>query len=338
MQQTQPAQSLRSRTWFKLICGASLHHIPSVRNLAFIFTIAGADCIDMAADPAIVRAARKGIAAALEQYPMAKAPWLMASFNDGEDPHFRKAIALSNTCPSDCPQPCIASCPPIAISSTSSGISIHTDLCFGCGRCEPLCPMQVIRTDNYQVPAAGQMPDLLDAGVEAIEIHTRIGRDREFEALWHQLQSWVSNLKLVSVSFNDGDGLERYLRQLVRIMQPQPTHLMWQVDGRPMSGDIGKGTTRATLHLAKKVLSFALPGYVQLAGDTNQATMPKARGLGIPVAGAAFGSFARKLVAEAAEVVELDRHSPICVGAIDRARQLVTEVKQSSSARPAPLR
>ncbi|MEM8716715.1 MAG: LdpA C-terminal domain-containing domain [Cyanobacteria bacterium P01_G01_bin.4] len=315
-----------------------MHHIPSVRNLAFIFTAAGADCIDMAADPAIVRAARMGVAAALEQYPQAKAPWLMASFNDGEDPHFRKAIALTDTCPTDCPQPCIASCPPAAISGTSRGISIHTDLCFGCGRCEPLCPAQVIRTNNYQVSAASQMPELLDAGVEAIEIHTRIGRSLEFESLWTQLLPWASSLKLVSISFNDGDGLESYLRRLVNLVQPMPAHLVWQVDGRPMSGDIGNGTTRATLHLAKKVLSFELPGYVQLAGGTNQATMPKARGLGIPVSGAAFGSFARKLVADAADAIDLDRHSPQFVEAIARARQLVTQVKQPTSVEAILLR
>lgn len=309
-----------------------MHHIPSVRNLAFIFTAAGADCIDVAADPAIVRAARMGVAAALEQYPDAKAPWLMASFNDGEDPHFRKAIALTDICPSNCLQPCIASCPPAAISGTFTGVSIHTDLCFGCGRCEPLCPAQIIHTQNYQVSAVSQMSELLNAGVDAIEIHTCIGRSQEFARLWHQLRPWASNLKLVSISFNDGEELERYLHQLVKILQPQPAHLVWQVDGRPMSGDIGTGTTRATLQLAEKVLSFALPGYVQLAGGTNQATMPKARGLGIPASGAAFGSFARKLVAEAAEAVDLDRSSPMFVDAISRARQLVSQVKQ-----PAPV-
>ncbi|MEM9566988.1 MAG: LdpA C-terminal domain-containing domain [Cyanobacteria bacterium P01_E01_bin.34] len=292
----------------------------------------------MAADAAVVRAAQMGVAAAIEQYPQAKAPWLMASFNDGEDPHFRKALALTNICPADCPQPCIASCPPTAISGTSTGISIHTDLCFGCGRCEPLCPAQVIRTDNYQVSAASQMPDLLDAGIDAIEIHTRIGRSLEFEQLWNQLQPWTSHLKLVSISFNDGDGLKRYLHRLVDLMQPMPASLVWQVDGRPMSGDIGDGTTRATLHLAEKVLSFALPGFVQLAGGTNQATMPKARGLGISVSGAAFGSFARKLVAQAAEAAELDRHSPMFVEAISRARQLVTQVKQPASVKATLLR
>ena len=295
-----------------------------------MFTVAGADCIDMAADPAVVRAARTGMAMALEQYSDAKAPWLMASFNDGEDPHFRKAIALSSNCPSNCPQPCIAYCPPGAISATTTGISIQTDLCFGCGRCEPLCPPHIIQTQGYQVPVASYMPKLLDAGIEAIEIHTRMGRGDEFAALWRQLQLWVSSLQLVSVSFNDGPGLEDYLRNLVSIMQPRPRRLLWQVDGRPMSGDIGQGTTRATLQLAQKVISFELPGYVQLAGGTNRATMPKAREQGIAVAGAAFGSYARKLVADASDIADLNHHSPILTQSIELARELVTQVKQSS--------
>ena len=245
----------------------------------------------------------------------------------GKIPHFRKAIAVADICPTNCPQPCIASCPPVAISNSQTGISIHTELCFGCGRCEPLCLPQVIRTEHYSVPAASTMPALLEAGVKAIEIHTRIGREREFKALWQQLLPWTSSLQLLSISFNDGVGLEAYLRHLVSIVHPCPPQLIWQVDGRPMSGDIGKGTTRATLQLAKKVLSFALPGYIQLAGGTNQATMPKAAALGLPVAGAAFGSYARQLVAEATEVIDLDRQSPPIGTAIRRARRLVAQVK-----------
>ena len=332
-----PSQSLGNGTWFKLICGASLHHLASVRNLAFVFTAAGVDCIDMAADPAVVRAVRRGMSMALEQVPEATPPWLMASFNDGEDPHFRKAIASSSQCPSTCPQPCIDCCPPTAIAATITGIAIQSDLCFGCGRCEPLCPPQIIQSQHYRVSVESQMPKLVDAGIEAIEIHTRIGREREFAALWQQLQPWIDSLQLVSVSFNDGDGLEDYLRNLVSIVEPQPRRLIWQVDGRPMSGDIGKGTTRATLRLAQKVISLQLPGFVQLAGGTNQATMRKARELGIAVAGAGFGSYARKLVQETADIADLDCHSPVFSRAIELARELVLRVKQSSAPlSPAP--
>ncbi|WP_017328251.1 LdpA C-terminal domain-containing domain [Synechococcus sp. PCC 7336] len=327
-----PSESLQQGRWFKLIGGASLHHLPSVRNLAFVFTAAGADCIDVAADPAVMRAARMGVAAALEQYPDITTPWLMASFNDGEDPHFRKATAIAHTCPSDCPQPCISSCPPLAIAATETGISIHAQLCYGCGRCEPLCPHDLIRTENYRVAAASTMPQLVAMGVQAIEIHTRIGREREFASLWQQLSPWIGSLELVSVSFNDGRGLADYLQAIVAEMQPLPRHLIWQVDGRPMSGDIGAGTTRATLRLAAKVLGLGLPGFIQLAGGTNPTTMPKARQLGLRVAGAAFGSYARQLVAEATDPSENDRpplasQSPALAEAIAKARHFVSQVK-----------
>ncbi|HBL14799.1 MAG TPA: 4Fe-4S ferredoxin, partial [Cyanobacteria bacterium UBA11162] len=55
----------------------------------------------------------------------------------------------------------------------------------------------------------------------------------------------------------------------------------WQTDGRPMSGDIGIGATRAAVKLAQKVLAAGLPGYVQLAGGTNHHTVSKLKTLGL---------------------------------------------------------
>jgi hypothetical protein len=60
------------------------------------FPVAGVDCIDCSADPAVVLAVHDGINAAMGasiqrggQIPMR--PWVMVSINDDEDPHFRKA-------------------------------------------------------------------------------------------------------------------------------------------------------------------------------------------------------------------------------------------------------
>ena len=44
-----------------------------------------------------------------------------------------------------------------------------------------------------------------------------------------------------------------------------------------MSGDIGKGTTHAAIALAQKALQTKLPGYIQLAGGTNDYTVDKLR-------------------------------------------------------------
>ncbi|MFM8307321.1 MAG: 4Fe-4S ferredoxin, partial [Microcystis aeruginosa] len=44
---SSPFWSLVAGHWFKLICGASYQDLPTIRNLALTYTIAGADCIDV---------------------------------------------------------------------------------------------------------------------------------------------------------------------------------------------------------------------------------------------------------------------------------------------------
>jgi Fe-S-cluster-containing hydrogenase component 2 len=74
------------------------------------YTLAGADCIDVAADPAVIAAALDALQVASELGGEAQArgfgfrsrPLLMVSLNDGEDPHFRKAEFNPELCPADC--------------------------------------------------------------------------------------------------------------------------------------------------------------------------------------------------------------------------------------------
>jgi hypothetical protein len=93
-----------------------------------------------------------------------------------------------------------------------------------------------------------------------------------------------------------------------------------------MSGDIGTGTTRAAVKLSQKVLAAGLPGYVQLAGGTNNHTVAKLKGVGLLnnwgiangeesspfpiqnpysyVAGVAYGSYARVLISPILDELE----------------------------------
>ena len=48
--------------WIKLICGASNEDILAIEDLCAIYTAAGVDYIDVAAEESIVHAAKKGIA------------------------------------------------------------------------------------------------------------------------------------------------------------------------------------------------------------------------------------------------------------------------------------
>ncbi|MEG4485474.1 circadian clock protein LdpA [Microcoleus sp. D2_18a_B4] len=330
-----PLNSLKDGHWFKLICGASFQHLPAVRNLTLAYTLAGADCIDVAADPAAVAAAKEALQVASDLQARTQnrrfggkgLPLLMVSLNDGEDPHFRKAEFNPADCPVDCWRPCEKICPAEAIvfQSAGSGFSgVIDQQCYGCGRCLPICPSQLIYTRSYVSAPAAIAPLILQSGADALEIHTQVGREADFARLWSSIAPWVAQLKVIAISCPDGDGLIDYLRTLYQIISPLPCPLIWQTDGRPMSGDIGTGTTRAAVKLGQKVLAAQLPGYVQLAGGTNAHTVSKLRAeglmkdagknLSVPpvpyIAGVAYGSYARVLlspVLEQLETMQTDR-------------------------------
>lgn len=324
-----PLNSLKGGHWFKLICGASFQHLPAVRNLTLAYTLAGADCIDVAADPAAVAAAKEALQVASEiqaetqnrRFGGQGLPLLMVSLNDGEDPHFRKAEFNPAECPADCWRPCEKICPAEAIVFESAGggfSGVIDQQCYGCGRCLPVCPSQLIYTRSYVSAPGAIAPLILQSGADALEIHTQVGREADFARLWSSIIPWVDRLKVIAISCPDGDGLIDYLRTLYQIISPLPCPLIWQTDGRPMSGDIGTGTTRAAVKLGQKVLAAGLPGYVQLAGGTNAHTVSKLRASGLmreygknlsipdtpQIAGIAYGSYARVLLSPILEQLE----------------------------------
>lgn len=319
-------RSLEENHWFKLICGASFQHLPAVRNLTLAYTLAGANCIDVAADPAVIAAAKEGLKAASglaaesqkRGFGFQELPWLMVSLNDGEDPHFRKAEFNPVECPTNCSRPCESICPTEAIvfQQEDGFFGVVPDICYGCGRCLPVCPSQLIYARSYVSTPGAIAPLVLSAGVDAIEIHTQVGRLSEFERLWNAIAPRASQLKLVAISCPDGDEMIDYLWSLYHLISPLPCALIWQTDGRPMSGDIGDGTTLAAVKLGQKVLAAGLPGYVQLAGGTNNYTVPKLKATGLlsrgvkgqtnsnlsvlsphpSISGVAYGSYARVLL------------------------------------------
>ncbi|MBE9198281.1 MULTISPECIES: LdpA C-terminal domain-containing domain [unclassified Nodularia (in: cyanobacteria)] len=373
-----PLQSLKEGHWFKLICGASFQHLPSVRSLTLAYTLAGADCIDVAADPAVIAAAQEGLQVARHLLEDAKArgygykgnlPFLMVSLNDGEDPHFRKAEFNSTECPADCPRPCETICPAQAIAfnriddtSTYLGSARHESLsvntsgveaqkCYGCGRCIPVCPYGKIYTKSYMSSAGAIAPFVMSKVVDAVEIHTKVGHLAKFRQLWQTLSPWADQLKVVAISCPDGEGMIDYLKAITELITPLPGALIWQTDGRPMSGDIGDGTTLATVKLGQKVLTAKLPGYVQLAGGTNSYTIVKLKAMGLlksaeyhpqpHVSGIAYGSYARVLLSpildqlENQEVsqtsvkakVRLEAEPELLWPAVKLAHSLVSQIK-----------
>ncbi|MEH2160225.1 MAG: LdpA C-terminal domain-containing domain [Nostoc sp.] len=338
-----PLQSLKQGNWFKLICGASFQHLPAVRNLTLAYTLAGADCIDVAADPAVIAAAQVGLQVAKTLAKDAQkrgfdykgnSPFLMVSLNDGEDPHFRKAEFNATECPKDCPRPCERICPAQAIvfdSIKEDFSGVVSEKCYGCGRCIPICPYSIIYTASYVTTPGAIAPLVMSTGVDAVEIHTQVGRLAEFQRLWQAILPWADRLKVLAISCPDGEGITDYLRTVYDLIAPLKSALIWQTDGRSMSGDIGDGTTIAAVKLGQKVLAAKLPGYVQLAGGTNSYTVAKLKAMGLlkeaegqgaggrgeefsphlpaksspaSISGVAYGSYARVLLSPILEKLE----------------------------------
>ncbi|MEM7769562.1 MAG: LdpA C-terminal domain-containing domain [Cyanobacteria bacterium P01_A01_bin.37] len=351
-----PFLSLRESNWFKLICGASYQHLPTIRGLVLSYALAGADCVDIAADPAIVSVARSALDVAdqiradvaYQGAVAASRPWLMVSLNDGDDPHFRKAVFDPAYCPPECSRPCESICPAHAIAlapDIAQSEGVIQERCYGCGRCLPVCPIQQITTQSYTTNLETLVSSVLPH-VDAVEIHTQVGRSEAFETVWKAIAPFVSQLKLVAVSCPDGEDLIAYLTHLYDIMCPVPELLIWQTDGRPMSGDIGNGTTHASIRLAQKVLAANIPGYVQLAGGTNAHTVPKLHQLQLlnvknrntknRLAGVAYGSYARSLldpvfhaadIAYAGSGFQLEKHPTLLWQGVRTAHQLVAQLK-----------
>ena len=327
-----PRQSLERGRWVKLICGASYQDLTAIRNLVLVYTLAGVDCIDLAADPAVVRVAQEGIKVALSlansshyevetfDYSI-QPPWLMVSLNDGEDPHFRKAQFDPQKCPPDCPRPCAQVCPAWAITSDADEVvptGVWAEKCYGCGRCLPICPQGLITTYSHQATVTSLVPWLELGQIAALEIHTQVGHEERFQQLWRSLAPVLTQLQAIAISCPYHAEAVEYLQTISGWLGPLAMPTIWQTDGRPMSGDIGRGTTHLCLHYADQVLQSSLSGFVQLAGGTNCHTITKLSSQDFSVHqskrmvnGVAFGSCARTLIAPVLQAAEARQQNPL---------------------------
>ena len=290
------ADALKKGNWVKLICGASNQDLPSIADLCAIYGAAGVHCIDLAADEAVINVARDALDWVQASY--GNKPWLMISLSDGKDAHFRKAWFDTNLCPSNCSRPCQNICPAKAIENKGGVIP---EKCYGCGRCIDRCPLGIIQEKDRKLSLQDFAPLLKAIKPDAIEIHTAPGRSKAFKKTIEEIMKGGLQFSRLSVSCGlQGYGInyeklaeELWIRhEALRMHNLKP---LWQLDGRRMSGDLGKGAAKVAVKLWEKIRPIAPPGPLQLAGGTNESTikyLPKFNG----PEGVAFGGKARKII------------------------------------------
>ena len=289
---------LKSKKFIKLICGASNEDIVAIQDLCAIYSAAGVNYIDVAADESIVKAARTGIKWSNEMF--GSSPGLMISISDGKDMHFRKAKFDPSKCPHDCPRPCERICPTFAIDNSG----VKKNKCYGCGRCLKSCPLNLISEYEYHLSKEDLDSTLKIIKPDAVEIHTEINRIDSFKKVVSILSNSGVKLKKISVScgLNQSYQSHKEPKDLLKafweryeILSNLHLPLIWQLDGRPMSGDLSPNTGRDTVKLFEKIGNHLPPGLIQLAGGTNGRTHEFLKGNNFPD-GIAFGSSARKLM------------------------------------------
>lgn len=349
--------SLYNKNWVKLISGASNQNLPVIRNMCYIYALAGVDCIDLCANSLVTYAARQGIENAQRVSPEVN-PLLMISINDGKDPHFRKAVFDPNLCPPTCSRPCEKVCPAGAIPDASRGVI--SDRCYGCGRCINVCPYDQITEVPYTVEKDNILSLLKGNLIKGVEIHTTPSNSSLFNSLWNSVGDEILNSSSV-VSFSIPRVEDEYTQRehfvdlyntLSNSSQFQSYRgvFIWQADGIAMSGDLGRSVVDSSVSFADLFMRSILPAvslniskhFVQLAGGTNihSAALVRERGLDrLPgFGGYAFGSFARRMISR--ELITLDsrksgalveKYPEVLDECMNFAQNLVNSVKSSNN-------
>ncbi|XP_020114145.1 uncharacterized protein LOC109728196 isoform X3 [Ananas comosus] len=304
----------------------------------------------------------------------------MISVNDDrEDLHFRKAEFDPEDCPRDCLRPCEMVCPADAIllESSSKGnkslqsdsscdkikSGVITERCYGCGRCLSICPYDKIRAVTYVRDPSLTSHLLSRDDVDAIEIHTS-GRGTDlFSDLWSSLGDSLDHVKLIAVSLPDvGPSTVAVMNAIYSIMESHPCRYnLWQLDGRPMSGDIGRGATREAIAFAVRLASTQDKphGFYQVAGGTNSHTIDCLKKVGLfqavnfperssetsgaakldgsqqaLIGGIAYGGYARKIVGRVLRKIptqhghaRIEDHLEFLLEALKEASSLLGPVK-----------
>ncbi|NLF84459.1 MAG: hypothetical protein GX568_10855 [Candidatus Gastranaerophilales bacterium] len=293
-------KSLENGTYRKIICGAANTSEQQIERMSLVYSLCGADVIDIAPQREMYEAAKRGISMAAEivaqnpeLFPKFKPSLIMKSINVGDDKHFRKA----NFNLAQCVQclDCVKACQSGALTVDDGKKSFNQQKCYGCAMCVESCQhnavSMVMISDNPF--ATGDFPEKPDA----IELHTGNSSIEKVKAFVELHKNVLNKVGIISISvdtmrFNAAELVD-YATALLEMFDRK---IIIQADGVSMRGGSRKSSTLPTLSAALVLFNAGIDAYIQLSGGTNHLTQKFVDMTDLKIAGIGFGTFAKKII------------------------------------------
>ncbi|MBI5611263.1 MAG: hypothetical protein HY902_20485 [Deltaproteobacteria bacterium] len=270
----------------KIISGLGGKDLVRTQRLAELYGRAGADWFDVDLDPAVVAAARRGLKAAGAEQDCK----IMVSCGLEGDPHVGAALldaAVCATCPG-----CVI---PELLACAQRPLELRAHECPSCAKCFAACPLGAIRVAAPLRLAATSLHECLAAGAVGVELHVAGAGLTEAKAAIAAMHAQLADTVWLSLSLGaQVQSLEHVLALADAAARLGRSRWLLQVEGRPMHG---QGADSEALELAAAVLARRPDYPVQLAGGTGLESAGRCRDRGLAVAGIAYGTTARTLVA-----------------------------------------
>lgn len=289
---------LKERKCFKLVCGAGNENEEEVYDLVKLYAQAGCKFFDLSAKSEIVLAAKRALSdAGVED------AYLCVSVGIKNDPHVSKARIDYEKCV-QCGK-CQEICPQKAINY----FKVNAKNCIGCGKCYKVCHKSAISFYSQEKDLAEVLPPIIELGIDCIEFHAMGLDEAEIETKWAYINSVYPGI--LSICTSRGKlGDEQMAARIKKMLEGRaPYTTIVQADGFPMSGgEDDYKTTLQTVATAEIVQNAKLPVYLLLSGGTNSKTAELAKMCGINYNGIAIGSFARKIVKNVENPIDIARN------------------------------
>ena len=305
----------------KLICGAANENIKEIEKLAFVFSKAGFNMIDVSAKCDVISAAKRGLKKAGKENDTS----VCVSVGLKDDIHLSKAVINRQKC-SLCKK-CIEICSQNALFSEDEKIFVEEKKCIGCMKCAQVCENQAILNEHKYKTPYEMLLHVLSEDIDCVEFHCTSADESLILDSFNKIKSIYNGL--ISICLDRSKlGDDRIINLLLK-MTKETDNIMIQADGKPMSGGCDDyNSTLQTVAFAQLLRSSNINTYLVLSGGTNSKTTKLAKECDLNIEGVALGSYARKLVKDFVNQEDIFENETAQNNAVKLAKELYDSIKK----------